>query len=252
MAKLSKQIIEIIENNGFSLSNATEESNEFYVEINQLTPNKEDWIETIWFNGTDKSFIKAINERYSNFDVDEETEKWICIRGKNGVPNSIRKLLEDAEWKKEKLKILFDDLCKVAFDDMKAETGGMILLKDVCDKKLDAVIISKKTTATEIQNIIDEVKVSNSNNYLLDLIEEKLPSDCKVFSLWKENIKTVWYQRGGIDMKKSKQYLEWRDNLRKEKLEIVKRMLQVALFILDLCIQEGVVNDEDLYFYHYL
>ena len=49
----------------------------------------------------------------SNDDaIDEEVEIWIDIRGTRGVPSSIKSLLEDAEWKLEKLKELLKEVTK--------------------------------------------------------------------------------------------------------------------------------------------
>lgn len=108
--KLSNKIIEIVENNGFYICEVEKQGNDFCVEINQYTPCGEDWWETIWFDGTDEGFIEAVRERYNNFDVDEEVEIWIEGRGKNGVPSSIRDLVEDAEWKESTLGELADQL----------------------------------------------------------------------------------------------------------------------------------------------
>lgn len=110
MVKLSNKTIEIVENNGFYLSEITEQGGDFYVEMNQGTPEGEDWWETIWFDGTDESFAEKVKDRANNFDIDEEVEIWIQGRGKNGVPDSIKDLVEDAEWKQEKLEALSNDL----------------------------------------------------------------------------------------------------------------------------------------------
>lgn len=40
---------------------------------------------------------KWLQEEYEVFDVDEHVELWIGSRGKNGVPATVRELLEDAE-----------------------------------------------------------------------------------------------------------------------------------------------------------
>ena len=47
------------------------------------------------------------------FDVDEEAEKWIDHRGKNGVPSSIKVLVEDQKWKENKLEDLWRELSAV-------------------------------------------------------------------------------------------------------------------------------------------
>lgn len=104
--KLNNKIISIIEGNGFSIDKVRKQDNDFYVELGQFTPCGEDWWETIWFDGTDGGFIEAIRKRYITFDVDEEAERWIESRGKNGVPGSIRALVEDAEWKESTLEEL--------------------------------------------------------------------------------------------------------------------------------------------------
>ena len=108
--KLNDKVIEAVEKNNFSIHEVKKQGNEFYVEINQGTPLGEDWWEVIWFDGTDEGFINAVRERYNNFDVDEEAETWIESRGKNGVPDSIKALVEDAEWKESTLRELANEL----------------------------------------------------------------------------------------------------------------------------------------------
>lgn len=108
--KLDSKIIEIVENNDFHINEVEKQDDSFYVELGQYTPCGEDWWETIWFDGTNDGFIEAVMERYEDFDVDEEAEMWIESRGKNGVPNSIKALVEDAEWKESMLEKLADEL----------------------------------------------------------------------------------------------------------------------------------------------
>ena len=108
--QLSDKIVSIVVDNGFHINDVEKQGNSCYVELGQYTPCGEDWWETIWFNGTDTGFIKIVRERYNYFDVDEEVEVWIESRGKNGVPSSIRDLVEDAEWKERTLGELYDQL----------------------------------------------------------------------------------------------------------------------------------------------
>lgn len=108
--KLDDRIIYVFEKNEFVIHNVEKHGNYFYVEFGQYTPCGEDWWETIWFDGTISNFIKAVINRYNNFDVDEEAEMWIERRGRNGVPSSIRALVEDAEWKESMLEQLADAL----------------------------------------------------------------------------------------------------------------------------------------------
>lgn len=126
MMELHEQIVKIVEGKGFSLGKVTKQDHvvddeQYYVEINQSTPEGEDWWETIWFNGTNEGFIDGVKCRYLNFDVDEEVEVWIEGRGKNGVPSSIRALVEDAEWKENKLEKLSDALGELDIDELEED-----------------------------------------------------------------------------------------------------------------------------------
>ena len=115
--KLNDKVIEVLENKEFAIHKIEKQGDNYYTEINQYTPLGEDWWETIWFDGTDEGFIEAIRERYNTFDVDEETEIWIECRGKNGVPNSIKALVEDAEWKESILGELADELEELELEE---------------------------------------------------------------------------------------------------------------------------------------
>lgn len=102
---LSEKMNEIIEGCSFRV---IEEDDNVY--ISRYTPCGEDWNEVIVYDGTDEAFLNGLKERLEGFDVDEEAEVWVDLRGKNGVPSSIRALLEDAEWKKEQLENLVDKI----------------------------------------------------------------------------------------------------------------------------------------------
>lgn len=107
--ELSREIIDVLKNYDFSILDIGS-NGEYYAELECFTPLGEDWLLTIWFDGTDSGFIESISESYDNFDVDEEASFLIENRGKNGVPSSVKALLEDAEWKKKTLEDLANDL----------------------------------------------------------------------------------------------------------------------------------------------
>lgn len=70
------------------------------IEIETYTPAGENWIENFEFDENDINiFIKSLKNRIENWNSDYEAESYINQRGKNGVPNSIRVLLHDADWK---------------------------------------------------------------------------------------------------------------------------------------------------------
>lgn len=108
---LDKKIQDILEKNEFNFDEEiSEQDNGKYIEINQGTPEGEDWHEIIWFDGTYEGFVNAVEERVLNFDIDEEVEIWIPSRGKGGCPDSIVDLVHDAKWKQKALENLLDDL----------------------------------------------------------------------------------------------------------------------------------------------
>lgn len=116
MKRLNNKIIQILEEQGFKVHDIEKHDEEYYVEINQHTPAGEDWWEHIIFNGTNKDFIEQICERTLYFDVDDEVEVLIKNRGKNGIPNSITILVDDARWKLETLEIVCNNLNKIRKD----------------------------------------------------------------------------------------------------------------------------------------
>ena len=78
--------------------------------MNQSTPLGEDWWVCVVFDETEDDFVDEIRDYYVGFDPEDEVELYIQNRGKNGIPTSIRDLLDDQDWKEEKLKSLIDAL----------------------------------------------------------------------------------------------------------------------------------------------
>lgn len=99
MKELNENIVRILEENNFNIGEITEQNGSYYIELSQYTPLGEDWYVVVWYDGTDEDFIDQFDQIYQNFDVDEELEIFMECRGKNGVPTSVRDLLEDQEWK---------------------------------------------------------------------------------------------------------------------------------------------------------
>lgn len=107
MMELSKRIEEILEKFDFSLcgeiSERYSEKGKYDIELETYSPEGEDVIVSLIFDGTYEGFITAFVEYANWFDAEEHAEMWIESRGKNGVPESIKDLLEDAEWQKNML-----------------------------------------------------------------------------------------------------------------------------------------------------
>ena len=108
------KMFEAIENmdwNTHFSENQTE--SEIEIELENWSPAGENIIETIRFDNTPDGLIKALKENAESFDVDEHVELWIEGRGKNGVPDTARELVEDAEAIKEMLDDLYEAVSEI-------------------------------------------------------------------------------------------------------------------------------------------
>lgn len=114
MMELSERIIEVLEAHDISLCGEITErmyNNDGYdVELETYSPEGEDVIISLIYDGTEEDFIRQFESYAEGFDTEEHAETYINMRGKNGVPESIKDLLEDAEWQKEMLLEVAKDL----------------------------------------------------------------------------------------------------------------------------------------------
>ena len=55
------------------------------------------------YDGTPEDFVKQFTERAENYDVDEEVGVYVDMRGKRGIPNTVRELLDDCQEAKDTL-----------------------------------------------------------------------------------------------------------------------------------------------------
>ena len=108
--ELNKDIIEVLESNDIKVYDVCEQDGQLYVELEHYTPAGEDFVFTIWFIDGSEGFIKAFNDYYESFDVDEEASILIENRGNNGIPSSVRTILEDQEYKDKFLEKVSDKL----------------------------------------------------------------------------------------------------------------------------------------------
>lgn len=90
----------------------SEEDAHTYVELQRESPAGEDFIMYIYFNQSKPvtSFLEDLKEYYEDFDPEEHAEMYIDSRGQNGVPGTIRELLDDADAIKEMIGDLWKEL----------------------------------------------------------------------------------------------------------------------------------------------
>ena len=119
--KLSKRIEEVLEKYDFALcgkiSERYSEKGKYDIELETFSPKGEDVIVPLIYDGTEDSFIAAFIEYANWFEAEDHAEMWIEGRGTNGVPESIKDLLEDAEWIKNILLEVADKLNNLDEDE---------------------------------------------------------------------------------------------------------------------------------------
>lgn len=96
--------------------------NDDCIEFEKYSPAGEDFILTI--TGNDEARVaEKVRECAYDFDPDEHAEMWVESRGKRGVPDSIRTLIDDADAIKEMLFELADALRKAEEEHGKGAEG---------------------------------------------------------------------------------------------------------------------------------
>lgn len=111
MMELSKRIEEILEKHDFIYNEISEryrEKGQYDIDLETYSPEGEDVIVSLTYDGTEEDFIREFTNYANGFDVCEHVEMWVDSRGENGVPDNIRDLLEDAEW----IKKIFMEIAK--------------------------------------------------------------------------------------------------------------------------------------------
>lgn len=104
MKELKQKYIDILEENDWSVSSYTDDGR---VELQKYSPAGEDFSIIVEV----EDFTESVRKYANDFDADEHAEMWIEARGEvNGVPESIRELIEDAEAIQEMLDGLADAL----------------------------------------------------------------------------------------------------------------------------------------------
>ena len=170
--ELNKKIVDVIENSGFNYDGVDEDDG-YSVRLYQSTPAGEDWGLIIWFDGSDNGFIYAFRKYSESFDVDKEVEFWVELRGKNGIPSSIRKITEilnDAEWKKEKLGLLLKDLEDIDFREDNVLT--VFILDHVDDEAKPILYMIPLNKQLEVEKLARSLKVNEYDSEFEDLLTD--------------------------------------------------------------------------------
>lgn len=114
--EIIQKIVDLLEEHDVRIISTQEQNGEYVTECEFWSDAGEDVIVNIYHEESAKSFIDGWKEYSDDFDPVEHAEVWVRERGKNGVPNSIRELLDDADAIAKKLEDIADALAKLTFD----------------------------------------------------------------------------------------------------------------------------------------
>lgn len=91
MAKLMDSLVDAAEKLDWTVRVSDD-----WIEFEKYSPEGEDFGFSI--NGTnERDVARLVREYAEDFDADEHAEMWVESRGKRGVPESIRALIDDAD-----------------------------------------------------------------------------------------------------------------------------------------------------------
>ena len=177
MMELSKRIEELLDEHDFSvcgeISERYREKGQYDIDLETYSPEGEDVIVSLIYDGTEEDFIREFISYANNFDADEHAEMWVNSRGKNGVPDNIRDLLEDAEWIKDTLMEIADELKEL--DEESEESDGYMDREQFYQYILDNFNISGEAARliNNILHFVEENYTDENEQYkaLCDLLD---------------------------------------------------------------------------------
>ena len=177
MMELSERIEELLDEHDFSvcgdISERYGEKGRYDIELETYSPEGEDVLVSLTYDGTEKDFIREFNDYAEGFDAEDHAEMWIECRGKNGVPDSIKDLLEDAEWIKDTLMEIADELKEL--DEESEESDGYMNREQFYQYILDNFNISGEAARliNNILHFVEENYTDENEQYkaLCDLLD---------------------------------------------------------------------------------
>ena len=114
--QLLKTVKKVIETEaGVAASVYEQEEDELFAEMEFTSPAGEDFVFSVSFDGTWAGFCRGFKAYANGFDADEHASELVGMRGKNGVPSSVRAIIDDAESIKSRLEEIAKSLDDAAY-----------------------------------------------------------------------------------------------------------------------------------------
>lgn len=89
-------------------------ANEAFVEFWTDTAGQDIPVD-IEYDGTPEDFARKFSEYADAYDVDDEVEVYVGMRGKNGVPNTVRELMDSCQEAKDTLTEIAKNVSQAVF-----------------------------------------------------------------------------------------------------------------------------------------
>ena len=164
---LQKDIMNILDKTGFNCVEPTSEKGKYNIYINSRTPFNSDFGFYVVYDGSFRSFKKAVSKICYAFDIDKDAEKRIPIRGSA----SIQTVLDESKWKKEKL----DELL-AAFETYITEATFTFTVSKLAGYIVDS--ICKKYITEYDFTVLDDAEPQISSWYGIKNINTGFNSSC--------------------------------------------------------------------------
>jgi len=104
MLGISERIEDTLNELEFRVVGSSIQKGEYVTEVQFYSDAGDDFIMTIWHDGTEPGFIHSFKLYADIFDVNEYVRIYISCMGKNGVPGTIQELLDDANMIKDTME----------------------------------------------------------------------------------------------------------------------------------------------------
>ena len=137
----------------FERIEAVLDDSEVRYEIEETSGYVEFWTDTagqdirvdIEYDGTPEDFVSRFAEYAENYNVDDEVELYVDMRGKSGIPDTIRELINDCEEAKNTLMSIAEKL----EDALSEEEMQTLYVSIAVDSRVDVKIRVPKTATKE-------------------------------------------------------------------------------------------------------
>lgn len=124
---------------------------EYVAGLSFYSPAGEDVVVDFFFDGSLGDFTYQFRQYAAGFDVDEHVKLWIDGMGKNGVPSTIRELVEDAE----DIEAILNEIADLLDDT----------LENLKENSLDDLVNAAESKKTELEEDREDIERTEHDDF---------------------------------------------------------------------------------------